>query len=107
MSLDPIPAGAGFPEALIRLSVTRIRILQLVMSRPRTLGEMARCLDINKSAVHRHLQLLVAQNALTRADHGKWVYYRLGPGAALLLDRVLTVSASGLPIRDEAEPVGP
>lgn len=70
----------------MRPSPTRTRILQLAMTRPRTVCEIARRLAINKSAIHRHLQLLVAQDALLRAPHGRWVYYRLGPGAAHLLE---------------------
>lgn len=60
------------------LSETRHRILSLVAERPRTVCELERAVGVRKSAVHRHLQRLVADGFLERADSSrKWVYYRL------------------------------
>lgn len=60
---------------LVRVSFTKLRILRLVETRPRTVGEAARAVGVHKSAAHKHLQSLVAQGCIERRECGRWVYY--------------------------------
>jgi len=59
-------------------SDTRIEILKQLDERRKTLSEMAKNLDCNKSAIHKHLSKLVEAGLVSReeSDH-KWVYYSL------------------------------
>jgi DNA-binding transcriptional ArsR family regulator len=88
----PSREGATRGGAFVVVSHTRVRILELVGLRPRTVCEIARTLDINKSAVHKHLQRLVLERALVRSEAGKWVYYKHGPAAGELLLQVTSAT---------------
>jgi len=59
-------------------SDTRIEILKQLDERRKTLSEMTKNLDCNKSAIHKHLSKLVEAGLVSReeSDH-KWIYYSL------------------------------
>lgn len=59
-------------------SDTRIEILKQLDERRKTLSEMAKNLDCNKSAIHKHLSKLVEAGLVSKeeSDH-KWIYYSL------------------------------
>ena len=97
-TLDALAARPA-RHAIVTISRTRLRILLYLADRPRTLGEIARHLDINKSAVHKHLQRLVQEEYLARAPSRKWVYYSLRENARAFLRAGLAAldAASGPP----------
>jgi DNA-binding transcriptional ArsR family regulator len=84
----PSPSPGARPSALppagplIKVSGTRVRIVELLRERPLGVCALARALGINKSAVHKHLQRLVEAGVLVRLAVGRWVYYRLAAGSS-------------------------
>ncbi len=59
-------------------SDTRIEMLKELDERRKTLSEIAKNLDYNKSAIHKHLSRLVEAGLIRKeeSDH-KWIYYSL------------------------------
>lgn len=88
-------------NALVRVSVSRWRIMSALATRPHTVCELARKLEMNKSATHKHLQRLVRDGLLARLAASRWVYYRLSPvGHAVLRELALLPGGAG----DDGEP---
>ncbi len=60
------------------MSSTRVKILNLLRSRPMTQSEIARALDLAKPTVKVHLDRLEREGLVARVESGrKWVYYKL------------------------------
>ncbi len=87
-------------EALV--SETRIAILKKLDERAMTVSELARELEVGKSAVHEHLARLAEAGLVEkRASGRKWVYYHLTPKARGILHperrtRILVLLSSAL-----------
>ena len=76
--------AAGTP--LVRVSTSKLAILEHVKTRPMTVSELSRALNVHKSAVHRHVTELSESGILLRRDSDrKWVYYTLGPRGRRIL----------------------
>lgn len=59
-------------------SETRVAILKTLDSRPMTVSEVSRKIDMNKATTYEHLGKLVdADLVKRREDKNKWVYYKL------------------------------
>ncbi len=68
------------PEAFkVLASDTRIQILKSLDSRPKTVSELSRELELNKATVFEHLQQLLNGGLVKKKDKEgrKWVYYTL------------------------------
>ena len=67
-------------------SDTRIEILKQLDERRKTLSEITKKVDCNKSAVHKHLSKLVEAGLVKKEEtEHKWVYYSLtGKGKSIL-----------------------
>jgi DNA-binding transcriptional ArsR family regulator len=58
---------------------TRRRILQLLASRPRTVGEIAREFPVTRSAISQHLLVLAGAGLLAAEKVGRQRIYRVLP----------------------------
>jgi len=69
-------------------SDTRREIIKKLASGPMTVSELSRSLNINKSAIFNHLEVLVEAGFLYKKDtRNEWVYYALTEkGRALVSD---------------------
>ena len=65
----------------------RRRILDLLMVRERSAGEIAECFDISQPAVSRHLRKLRKAGLVERRTEAQWRIYRLNPEALKEVDR--------------------
>lgn len=65
--------------SLVDVSESRLRILKELAENRRTVSELARLLDLNKSTVHGYLQDMVRDGLVHRDDDAErlWVYYSL------------------------------
>ncbi|MBA2338438.1 MAG: winged helix-turn-helix transcriptional regulator [Acidimicrobiia bacterium] len=57
----------------------RRRILQLLASRPRTVGEVAAEFPVTRSAISQHLLLLASAGLVAAERHGRQRHYRVLP----------------------------
>lgn len=82
-------------KELKRLSSTKIKIIQSLKERRKTLSEISRELDLSKSTVHAHLDDLCEAGFVRRLDNNnhKWVYYELTEKAELFLKKYLRKTA--------------
>lgn len=61
----------------------RLKMVELLMERDLTVGELAEALDIPPNACSQHLNLMRAHGLLAHRRHGKEVHYRVeNPSAA-------------------------
>lgn len=58
-------------------SDTRLEILKALLSERRTLSQLAEHLEVDKSAVHRHLRKLEEGNFVKKVDEHGFIYYSL------------------------------
>jgi DNA-binding transcriptional ArsR family regulator len=73
-------------EKLRKLSYTKIKILQLLRKRRRTLSEISKELKLSKPAVHTHLSSLNKAELVIKINSNyKWIYYELTEKAEQLL----------------------
>lgn len=65
--------------SLATVSESRVRILKALEDTRRTVSELGRQLELNKSTVHSHIQGLVEDDLVRREDDEDrlWVYYTL------------------------------
>lgn len=67
-------------------SETRLEILKKLDERRMTLTELAKSLDLSKTAVKEHLDKLVNAGLVRRVDEGrKWIYYELTSNGKTLM----------------------
>lgn len=89
MASDPevVPDATG--TSLVDVSKGRVRVLKGLDGHRRTVSELARELDLNKSTVHGYLQDLLEDGFVHRHedDERLWVYYSLSPAGKRLVDR--------------------
>lgn len=72
---------------VVRVSASKLRILQSLRGRPKTTSELAREFGIDRAAVHRHVSALHKSGLIERVDTGrKWVYYSLRPQGQRVAD---------------------
>lgn len=73
---DKVELDGKTIEALA--SDTRRDILKKLKVKPQTVSQISRELDINKSAVYKHLSILVKTGLIARRENGnEFVYYEL------------------------------
>jgi len=60
---------------------TRIRIIQLLSHGPLCVEALAACLPVSQAAVSQHLAVLDAAGLVLASRRGRYVHYRLAPGA--------------------------
>lgn len=75
--------------SLVTVSENRARVLEALHRERRTVSELARILDLNKSTVHGYLRDLVQDGLVRRHEDGDrlWVYYDLSETGTRLVDR--------------------
>ncbi len=56
---------------------TRLRILQCLIERPRTVHEIVECVHVSQSAVSHQLSILRKSNIVRSERHGKFITYDL------------------------------
>lgn len=94
----PPPSGTHHPlpatSSLVRVSLSRIRILRQLDGAKATVSELGRELGLNKSTVHKHLSELVDEGLVERLENeGRlWVYYQLTEtGREIAEEETLTI----------------
>jgi len=76
MFIDKIGIDGKIIEALA--SGTRRVIIKKLYYKPRTVSEISREMDINKSAICKHLNILIQTGLIIRKENGnEFVYYEL------------------------------
>ena|SRR5579863_5265893 len=55
----------------------RLKILQLICSKPLTVGEIVTATGATQSNISKHLSLLASSGIITRQKDAQFVYYRL------------------------------
>jgi DNA-binding transcriptional ArsR family regulator len=68
---------------------TRLRLLPLLSSRPRTTQELARVVRLSEATVSRHLSVLRAAGLVASRREGRFVLYWLVPDRASTLSSLL------------------
>lgn len=87
----PAPGGGilldeAASTPLVRVSTSKLAILEKLRVRPMTVSELSRALGVHKSAVHRHVMELSGSGVLARREsERKWVYYALAPRGKRIL----------------------
>jgi ArsR family transcriptional regulator len=74
---------------------TRIRVLALLIAAPN--GELCVCdlidpLGKSQPTVSHHLKILDDAGLLTHERRGKWVWYRIAPGAYDFIEKILNAA---------------
>ena len=68
---------------------TRRRILDLLLVRPRLVGELTDVLGLSQPGASKHLKVLREAGLICGERRGTWVYYRVEPDALARLSAVL------------------
>lgn len=68
---------------------TRRKIIELLSSRPRSVGEIARELPVSRPAVSQHLRVLKSAGLVTRRQEGTRNIYQLDPAGVATMRRYL------------------
>ncbi len=80
------PALAGLPMPSMRRAAdllrvighpVRLKLIELLVQRPHTVGDLARLVDRQPHAVSQHLSLMAGRGLLDRRREGRRVYYRV------------------------------
>lgn len=92
------------PEALVQVAAyfqtlsepTRLQLLNLLRTEPRSVGDLARLCGCSAANVSRHLSLLTQHGLVARQTRGNSVYYRIAdPSIYALCDLVCGNIARG------------
>lgn len=83
------PEELAVETSLVDVSESRLRILKALAKSRRTVSELARFLDLNKSTVHGYVQDMVEDGLVDRDDDQDrlWVYYSLTQVGRTLVER--------------------
>jgi len=75
-----MPEAASCADALkVLADETRLAVVELLMEKPRHVGEMMETLDVEQSLFSHHLRILRDAGLVTSERDGKAVLYRLAP----------------------------
>jgi DNA-binding transcriptional ArsR family regulator len=74
---------------------TRLRILQAVCQKPRTVSDIVSATGSTQANVSKHLALLAASGILTRARDGQCVYYGIKDQLAVKLCELVRAQVAG------------
>jgi len=73
-------------DVKVVLDRTRIQILKVLGERRHTLSELSKRLNLSKTTVLHHLQILEKSGYIVRVDEGrKWIYYELSDNGRAIL----------------------
>ena len=75
---------------------TRVRLLVALRQRELCVCELADAMEMSLSTLSTHLQTVRQAGVISARREGKWIYYRLDPGHAALLDTVFQHFAAPL-----------
>jgi len=80
----------------------RLRILQALCKRPRTVNDIVAATGSTQANVSKHLALLAAGGVLTRKKEGQCVYYGLKDRLVMKLCELVHAQPAGQPMRPAA-----
>lgn len=67
----------------------RLKILQVICSGPRTVGDIVAAVDATQANVSKHLAMLASAGVLTREKSGQYVYYGMKDQLAVKMCRLV------------------
>ena len=75
---------------------TRLAVVELLMERPRQVGELNEVLGLDQSLLSHHLRLLRDAGLVRATREGKAVRYALGPGVETGSGKVIDLGCCSL-----------
>lgn len=91
--LDPDAAGQLARVFKALADPTRVRLVSLIAASPdreACICDLVAPVGLSQPTVSHHMKLLAEAGLVTRAQRGKWAYYRIVPDALAAVARVLT-----------------